>query len=80
MYLTSEYFLPNLDQLENNYWFLSGNIRFRPKNKKWQYHLSAKNLLNIQNFEQIQVNDFSSSLYQSSILPRHFLIQGSYNF
>lgn len=80
IYFMSEYFLPNLAQLENNYWFLSGNIRFRPKNKKWQYHLRVKNLFNIQNFEHIQVDDFSSSLYQSSILPRHFLIQVLYSF
>ncbi len=77
---TSEYFLPNLNQLENNYWFLSSTIRFRPKNKKWQYNLTANNLLNIQNFEQIQINDFSSSVYQSSILSRHFLMQVSYSF
>jgi len=78
--LSSDYFLPNRENTSEDYIFLDASIRHRPKNKKFEFNFVAKNLLNEDNFEQIQTSDFSTNIYSTNILPRYFLFNVSYNF
>lgn len=78
--LSSDYFLPNLKQKSESYMFLDVSVRYRPKNKRLEFNLIAKNLLNETNFEQIQTSDFSTNIYRTNILPRYYLLNMTYNF
>ncbi len=78
--LSSDYFLPNRINKTENYLFLDASIRYRPKNKNFEFNFVAKNLLNEDNFEQIQTSDFSTNIYSTNILPRYYLLNLTYNF
>lgn len=78
--LSTEYFLPNLDEKSENYTFMDATIRYRPNNKKIELSLIAKNLFNETNFEQIQTSDFSTNIYRTNILPRYCLLSLTYDF
>ncbi|TVZ27864.1 hypothetical protein JM83_2933 [Gillisia sp. Hel_I_86] len=78
--LSSDYFLPNRNQKSENYMFLDATIRYRPKNKKLEFNFTAKNLMNEDNFEQIQTSDFSTNIYRTNILPRYYLLNMTYDF
>lgn len=77
---SSDYFLPNRDNKSESYLFLDATLRYKPKNKNFEFNFVAKNLLNENNFEQIQTSDFSTSIYRSNILPRYYLLNIMYNF
>lgn len=78
--LSSDYFLPNRENKSKNYMFLDTTLRYKPKNKKFEFNFVAKNLLNENNFEQIQTSDFSTNIYRTNILPRYYLLNMTYNF
>ena len=78
--LSSDYFLPNRENKSEEYVFLDASIRYRPKNKKFEFNFVARNLLNENNFEQIQTSDFSTNIYRTNILPRYYLLNITYNF
>jgi hypothetical protein len=78
--LSSDYFIPSKSQKLENYMFLDAIIRFKPKNKKLEFNFTLKNLLNENNFEQIQTSDFSINIHRTNILPRYYLLNMSYNF
>ncbi len=80
LFLSSDYFLPNKSQKSENYMFLDATIRYKPKNKKLAFNFMAKNVLNEDNFEQIQTSDFSTNIYRTNILPRYYLLNMTYNF
>jgi hypothetical protein len=78
--LSSDYFLPNRENKSENHIFLDATIRYRPKNKKIELNFTAKNLMNEDNFEQIQTSDFSTNIYRTNILSRYYLLNMSYSF
>ena len=78
--LSSDYFLPNGENKSEYYIFLDASIRYRPKNKKFEFNFVAKNLLNEDNFEQIQISDYSTNIYKTNIIPRYYLLNMTYNF
>lgn len=78
--LSSDYFSPNREKKSENYVFIDASLRYRPKNKKIEFNFTAKNLLNEDNFEQIQTSDFSTNIYRTNILPRYYLLNMTYNF
>lgn len=78
--LSTEYFLPSLDEKSENYTFMDATVRYRPNNKKIEFSLIAKNLFNETNFEQIQTSDFSTNIYRTNILPRYCLLSLTYDF
>lgn len=78
--LSSAYFLPNKENKSEEYVFLDASIRYRPKNKKFEFNFMARNLLNETNFEQIQTSDFSANIYRTNILSRYYLLDMTYNF
>ena len=78
--LSSDYFLPSTEKISEKYMFLDVSVRYRPKNKRVEFNFVTRNLLNENNFEQIQTSDFSTNIYRSSILPRYYLLNMTYNF
>ena len=78
--ITTDYVLPNIKNKQNAYLFLDLLFDLLTKNKKWEYTVSANNLLNKNNFEQIQTSDYSIYSSKTSILQRHFMLSISYNF
>jgi hypothetical protein len=78
--LSSDYFLPNRENKSESYLFLDATLQYRPKNKKFEFNFVVKNLLNENNFEQIQTSDFSTNIFRTNILPRYYLLNVMYNF
>lgn len=78
--LSYNYHLPSLTKKSVKYVFLDASIRYKPKRKKFELDIIAKNLLNKSYFEQIQTTDYSTNIYKFDILPRYFLLNYTYNF
>ncbi len=78
--LSSDYLIPNLKNNSENYMFLDATIRYRPKNKNFDFSFSGKNLLNEKRFQQTQISDFSTNIFTTNILPIYFLFNVSYSF
>ncbi|MFY0632057.1 MAG: hypothetical protein JXR05_16985 [Flavobacteriaceae bacterium] len=78
--LSSNYFLPNLSKKNESYNFLDASIRYRPKNKRFEFEFIVRNLSNENNFEQIQVIDFSTNIYRTNILPMYMFLNMTYTF
>ncbi len=78
--LSSDYYLPNVNKKTENYLFLDFLARFRPKSKKYEFNFVFNNLLNNDNFTQIETTDYSVNIFQSRLLSRYFLMNVSFNF
>lgn len=63
----------------NNYFFFDSEITYRTKKKKFDFRISAKNLLNIKALNQIEINDYSMNNFETSLLPRQIIIKLSRN-
>lgn len=76
--LSSNYYIPNTDK-KQNYHFLDFTLRYIP-DKIVEFSLFAKNILNKKYFTQIETSDYSSSVFQSNLIPRYYLLNATYNF
>lgn len=77
--LSSDFFLPNTKSA-SSYLFLDASLRYSPKHKKFDVSFVARNILNEKNFIQIETTDFSTSIFQSNLIPAYFMCRVSYNF
>ena len=78
--LSSDYYLPNTEQSDEQFFFLDATIRHRPKSKKWGTSFTIRNIINENNFEQVQTSDISTTIFSSNLLPRYFLLNLTWNF
>jgi hypothetical protein len=78
--VSADYFLPNSDDKSVDFLFLNSSFDYQAKENKWRLGLELKNLFNENNFEQIQNNDYSTTIFRSTLLPRYFLVTFSRNF
>jgi len=78
--VSSDYYLPDTEQSDNQFFFLDATLRHTPKNKKWEARLEVRNITDENNFEQIQTSDISTTVYRSNLLPRYFLLNLTWNF
>lgn len=78
--VSTDYFLPNIDNKNTSFLFLDSSFNYQQKQNKWRLGFEIKNLFNEKNFEQIQVNDFSTTVFKSNLLPRYFVVNFSFNF
>lgn len=76
--LSSDYYVPNFDK-KDKYLFLDGIIRFTP-NKIYEFSFNAKNILNKKMFSQVETSDFSTTIFQSNLIKRYFMLNISYAF
>lgn len=69
--------------LESNDSFTLFDFNFHYKSKKYKwlnFNLYGKNLFNKTNYSQTSTNDYSTMVYQSQLIPRHFLASFSLDF
>jgi hypothetical protein len=78
--LSQDYFVPDISN-EVHFSFLDFSITYKSEKHKWlSFNFYGKNLLNLDNFTIIENNDYSYSVYQSQLLPRHFLLSMNLDF
>lgn len=78
--VSSDYFLPNTDNKKTDFLFLDSSFNYQQKQNKWRLGFEIKNVMNNKNFEQVQTNDFSTTIFRSNLLPRYFLVSFNLNF
>ncbi|SHL38851.1 hypothetical protein SAMN05443669_1006108 [Flavobacterium xanthum] len=78
--VSADYFLPNSEDKSVDFLFLNSRFDYQAKQNKWRIGVELKNLFNEKNFEQIQNNDYSTTIFRSTLLPRYFLVTFSWNF
>ncbi|KMQ67986.1 hypothetical protein ACM39_10890 [Chryseobacterium sp. FH2] len=76
--LSSDYYIPNLDK-KDSYLFLDAAIRFTP-NKIYEVNFYAKNILNKKMFSQVETTDFITTIFQSNLIQRYYMLNISYIF
>lgn len=76
----ADYFLPDLSNKKTDFLFLDSTLEYLAKKNKWRASFKITNIANEKNFEQIQTNDFSTTIFRSNLLPRYFLMNFSLNF
>lgn len=76
--LSSDYYIPTLDK-KDKYIFLDASIRFTP-NKIYEVNFYAKNILNKKMFSQIETSDYSTTIFQSNLIQRYYMLNVNYNF
>lgn len=77
---SSDYFIPNTTNKNEDYLFLDTTLRYKPKNKIFDFSLVAKNILNKNTFTQIQTSDYYVSTFQNNLLSRYVMMNITYNF
>ena len=80
VFLVSDYYLPDLKKKAENFLFLDGIVRYRPKKINWYSSLIIRNITQEKNFEQISTSDISTSIFRSNLLPRHFILEVTWDF
>jgi len=75
--ISLDYYSPNINN-SKTYSFLDFDLRY--KKKKFNIGFTVKNILEVKEIEDIQVTDYSTQIFRSSILPRYFLVDFSFNF
>ncbi|WP_299255054.1 hypothetical protein [uncultured Aquimarina sp.] len=77
---TYDYFKPNIRR-NQDFSFLDFSLKYKPKNIKWiSGRFIGKNLLDNRVFEQIENSDFSTTVYQSNLIPRYFILSVDFSF
>lgn len=76
---SADYFVPNSQNFSNDYLFLDFSIMYKPANKKYEFNLIGKNLLNNTTFSQIQTSDFSKSTFRNNLIAGYLFVNFTYN-
>lgn len=76
----ADYYVPDLSNKKIDFLFLDSSLEYVAKKNKWRASFKMTNIANEKNFEQIQTNDFSTTIFRSNLLPRYFLFDWSINF
>jgi hypothetical protein len=78
--LSADYYIPDFSNKHKDFLFLDSSLEYVAKKNKWRASFKMTNIANEKNFEQIQTNDFSTTIFRSNLLPRYFLVNWSWNF
>lgn len=76
----ADYYVPDLSNKNTDFLFLDSSLEYVAKKNKWRASFKMTNIANEKNYEQIQTNDFSTTIFRSNLLPRYFLFNWSLNF
>lgn len=79
IYISSDYFIPSTNNSKDSYLFLDFFIKYKTKNKKWDFSINFNNITNIQQFSQNTTSDFSLSINKSNLIPRYFIFNVVWN-
>jgi len=65
--------------VDNEYDFLSASLVYQKKNSKWEYKVSATNLLNTRYLNDDSFSQFSTRVSQYTVQPRYIIFSMKYN-
>lgn len=65
--------------VDNEYDFLSASLIYQKKDSKWEYKISATNLLNTRYLNDDSFSQFSTRVSQYTIQPRYIIFSMKYN-
>ena len=65
--------------VENEYDFLSASLIYQKKDSKWEYKVSATNLLNTTSLNDDSFSQFSTRTSQYTVQPRYIIFSLKYN-
>lgn len=69
-----DYYLPNTKN-KDDFTFLDLEIKYKPKKfKNIEFLLTGKNLMDNKFYSQTENSDFQTTIYQSILIPRYYLI------
>lgn len=71
---TSDYYVPNSDAINQDFFILDGMLSFKPDNRKYEISLAARNILNTNFFQKVDTSDYSESIFRINIIPRFYLM------
>lgn len=77
---SADYYLPDTKQPYQTYLFWDASATLSSKKKIWDWRFTAKNLLNNRLFLQVETNDYSTTSFQTNLLPRYFMLRVTRNF
>lgn len=78
--VSQEYYDTDIN-LNSSFSFIDFDLQYKAPNKKGlSFNIYGKNLGNIKSFNQATNSDYFNSLYQSQLLPRHFLLSMNLDF
>lgn len=78
--LDSEYYNSNLTQVGLSDFFLDGSMIYKSKNEKFEYRLNAINIFNNKTYSNLNVSDFSESLFIQNLQERSLLFTAKFRF
>ena len=65
--------------VDNEYDFLSASLNYQKKDSKWEYKISATNLLNTTYLNDDNFSQFSTRVSQYTVQPRYIIFSMKYN-
>ncbi|MFQ6600803.1 carboxypeptidase-like regulatory domain-containing protein [Flavobacterium sp. C3NV] len=65
--------------VDNEYDFLSASLIYQKKDSKWEYKISATNLLNTKYLNDDSFSQFSTRVSQYTVQPRYIMFSMKYN-
>ena len=65
--------------IDNKYDFLNASLGYQKKDSKWEYRISATNILNTKSINSDSFSQFSISTSQTTVLPRYVIFSVKYN-
>lgn len=77
---STDYYQPDIKQSNQYYFFLDASVNLASKKKIYDWRFSAKNITNTKVFRQVETNDFSTTIFQTNLLSRYFMVSLTRNF
>lgn len=76
----SDYYIPNSTHKADDYLFLDSTLKYITGTKRFEFNLTAKNLLNKRMYTQTQTSDYTVLTTQYNLLARTIIASLTYNF
>ncbi|MFH6992239.1 carboxypeptidase-like regulatory domain-containing protein [Flavobacterium sp. FlaQc-48] len=73
------HYYTNNKTVDNEYDFLSASLIYQKKDSKWEYKISATNLLNTTYLNDDSFSQFSTRISQYTVQPRYIIFSMKYN-
>ncbi len=78
--LSADYYLPDISGKKQHYIFFDADIDYQTKNKLYGFRFRAGNISNNKVLTAFSVSDYSTTSFQTNLLPRHFEVSVSRSF
>lgn len=75
-----DYYVPNLNNGENNSWTLNSSLQYINKKKNFTYTLEGRNLFNQSQIGNIKNTDFSTTITSESVFDRLVIVRINFRY